>query len=63
MCEYKFVRVRLYRSFFERKPAEDYQEIVHDHARQGWRLVQIFAPGVWGYGKPRYFELIFEQAT
>jgi len=62
MYEYKFVRVGLYRSFFERKPTKDYEEIVHQHARQGWRLVQIFAPGVWGPGKPRHFELIFEKA-
>jgi hypothetical protein len=22
-----------------------YEEVVHEHARDGWRLVQIFAPG------------------
>ena len=63
MYEYKFVRVVLHKTLFERKPAEDYRQIVHDHARQGWRLVQIFAPGVQGYGKPGNFELIFEKAT
>ena len=62
MYEYKFVRVDLQRFFLERKPVEDYQEIIHDHAGRGWRLVQIFAPGLFGQGKPRYFELIFEKA-
>jgi Domain of unknown function (DUF4177) len=34
---------------------------VHEHARGGWRLVQIFAPGVAAFGAPRYYELIFER--
>ena len=46
--EYKFVRVGEYRgsALFGVRDSEReaYQGVVHEHARQGWRLVQIFAP-------------------
>ena len=45
MYEYKFVRVEL--SSFRRRPKEDYQAIVNQHAEEGWRLVQIFCPKHW----------------
>ena len=35
--------------------------IDHEHARDGWRLVQIFAPGVAAFGAAKYYELIFER--
>jgi hypothetical protein len=38
-----------------------YQSVVHEHAQQGWRLVQIFAPGMAIYGAAKYYELIFER--
>ena len=48
--------------FNVRKAArETYQDVVHQHARDGWRLVQIFAPGVAAFGAARYYELIFER--
>ena len=34
---------------------------MHEHARDGWRFVQIFAPGVAAFGAARYYELIFER--
>ena len=34
---------------------------MHKHARDGWRLVQIFAPGVVAFGAAKYYELIFER--
>jgi Domain of unknown function (DUF4177) len=37
------------------------RRIVHEHARDGWRLVQIFAPGVAVFGAAKYYELIFER--
>lgn len=61
MVDYEFVRLRLRRGLLERKPEKDYQQIVADYARRGWRLVQIFAPATWGYGRASYFELIFEK--
>ncbi len=63
--EYKFVRTGEYRASAlfgpQAKARKQYQEIVHEHARDGWRLVQIFAPGVAAFGAARYYELIFER--
>jgi hypothetical protein len=59
MYVYKFVRLHL--RFFSGKPERDYRHVVEDYARQGWRLVQIFAPGTGAYGSAKYFELIFER--
>ena len=64
-CEYKFVRVGQYRGSalfgVQDKARETYQDSVHQHAAEGWRLVQIFAPGIAAYGAAKYFELIFER--
>jgi hypothetical protein len=60
--EYKFVRVELKSGWRTDTPEEDYQNIVHDHAEEGWRLFQIFAPATSGTGWASYFELIFERA-
>ena len=63
--EYKFVRIGENRVSSLFGPAEsarrDYQDVVREHARDGWRLVQIFAPGVAAFGAARYYELIFER--
>ena len=63
--EYEFVRVGEYRgsALFGVRDSEreTYQNIVREHARQGWRLVQIFAPGTAAFGAARYYELIFER--
>jgi hypothetical protein len=64
MFEYKFVKIDLDAFFFiERKPRENHHQIIEEHARSGWRLVQIFAPAVSTIsgGTPNYFELIFER--
>jgi hypothetical protein len=63
--EYKFVRLgeNHASAFFgpRAKARRDYQQVVEEHARAGWRLVQIFAPGVAAYGAAKYYELIFER--
>ena len=63
--EYKFVRIGEYggSSLFgvRDKDRKGYEHIVHDHAKDGWRLVQIFAPGVAAFGAARYYEFIFER--
>lgn len=65
--EYKFVRLGEYRgsAFFgaHDKARKTYQDHVHAQARDGWRLVQIFAPGVAAFGAAKYYELIFERET
>lgn len=59
MYEYKFVKIEL--SSWNNKPAEDHQVIIKNHAEDGWRFVQIFAPPIKGYGIAAYFEIIFER--
>ena len=59
MYEYKFVTLNL--GWLSREPKKDYRQIVHDHAREGWRLFQILTPGTGGFGQAEYFELIFER--
>jgi hypothetical protein len=58
--EYKFVRLK--QGFFSDKPKGDYKEIIREHAREGWRLVQIFAPSTGNMGRASYFEIIFEKS-
>lgn len=60
--EYKFVRLGEGWIGVRKVAKETYQEVVHQHARDGWRLVQIFAPGIGGHGGAKYYELIFERA-
>lgn len=56
--EYRFIR--LGEGFWGVKnEAFSYEEIVHEHAEEGWRLIQIFAPGL-SVSKP-YFEVILER--
>jgi hypothetical protein len=59
--EYKFVRLGEGWLSVKRSARSDYQAEIERHARDGWRLVQIFAPGTGAYGAARYYELIFER--
>ena len=63
--QYKFVRLGDYRgsAWFgvNDKVRNGYEDVVDEHARDGWRLVQIFAPGVAAFGAAKYYELIFER--
>lgn len=59
--EYRFVRLGEGWLGARRKEIGDYQQIIHDHSQEGWRLVQIFAPGLGVHGCVSYFELIFER--
>lgn len=60
--EYKFVRLGERWLFGVRASAErDYHRVIHEHAAEGWRLVQIFAPSTGVYGASRYFELVLER--
>ena len=57
--EYKFEKIKL--NWLTSKPSRDYHDIIAQHAEDGWRFVQIFAPGIGVYGSPTYHELIFER--
>ena len=59
--EYKFVRLGEGLIVVRKEGRETYQTVVNEHAREGWRLVQVFAPGTGVYGAAKYFELIFER--
>lgn len=65
MFEYKFVRIGegVTSALFgpQEKARKEYEAVVHEYARDGWRLVQIFAPGVAAFGAAKYYELIFER--
>jgi hypothetical protein len=59
--EYKFVRLGEGWWGATSDATHSYQQQVHQHAREGWRLVQVFAPGTGVYGGAKFFELIFER--
>lgn len=59
--EYKFVRLGEGWMGARKEATETYQAKVQEHAAEGWRLVQVFAPGIGGYGAAKFFELIFER--
>ena len=45
----------------KKKARNDYEQIIHDYAKRGWRLVQVFAPSIGTNGMSKYFDLIFER--
>jgi hypothetical protein len=59
--EYKFVRLGEGWLAVKASAKAEYQEAIEEHARDGWRLVQIFAPGMGAYGTAKYYELILER--
>ena len=59
--EYKFERLGEGFMGVKKIAKESYQQVIQDHARQGWRLVQIFAPAIAGYGAAKFYEMIFER--
>jgi len=64
LYEYNFVRIELEGFWIStKKPKADHHRLIEEYAKEGWRLVQIFAPAasVMGGGIPEYFELIFEK--
>jgi hypothetical protein len=59
--EYKFVRLGEGLLSVRGEGRRTYQEVIQKHAREGWRLVQIFAPGIGAYGAAKYYEIILEK--
>ena len=62
LYEYKFIRIDLSWGIFK-EPKEDYHDVIREQGKDGWRLVQVFAPATSGYGKATFYELIFEKET
>lgn len=61
MYEYKFKKVYLKTQMGWEVPLDEYQDIIHQHAADGWRFVQIFAPSLKNTGQSSYLEIIFER--
>lgn len=64
MYKYKFIKIDLEYKAFTKKAMikEDYHEVIETHAREGWRLVQIFAPPIKSFSpEADFYELIFER--
>lgn len=59
--EYKFVRDGEGWLGARKSAEREYRQVVEQHARDGWRLVQVFAPSMGVYGATKYFELILER--
>ncbi len=59
--EYQFVRLGEGVFGVKKWAKKDYPDVVQKYAEEGWRLIQIFAPGTGGYGAAKYYELIFER--
>ena len=59
--EYKFVRLGEGWMAVRKEGKLAYQDAIEKHTREGWRLVQIFAPGIGGYGAAKYYEIVLER--
>jgi len=59
--EYKFVRLGEGILGARKEATQTYQDVIHEYAKEGWRLVQIFAPGIGGYGCAKYYEIVLER--
>lgn len=57
MYEYKYVETSLGGFFSE----PEHQETINEHAKEGWRLVQVLPTNYNGHGKPTRYEIIFEK--
>lgn len=60
MYEYKFIKLHI-EGTFKPHAEEDYSKIISDHANDGWRLHQLFAPSIGIQGLAPYIEIILER--
>jgi hypothetical protein len=64
--EYQFVRLGEKAGLFachmvSAEAQQQYQAVIRQYAQEGWRLVQVFAPGLAIDGQAAFYELIFER--
>lgn len=57
MYEYKFVEADL-GGFFS---VANHRQLIEEHAKNGWRLVQVLAFDYNVQGRPKRYEIIFER--
>ncbi|MCK5176943.1 MAG: DUF4177 domain-containing protein [Candidatus Aenigmarchaeota archaeon] len=60
MYEYETVRVEIV-GLINTKLKEDYREIIKQRGKDGWRLIQLFAPPIAGAGDAPFIDIIFEK--
>ena len=58
--EYKFVRLG-HGLLWPTKKAETYKEEIQKYAKEGWKLVQVFAPSRTILGIANFHELMLEK--
>ena len=61
--EYKFVRLGEGWTYVKKDALQTYQEVIAENAKEGWRLVQIFAPPIGGVGSgsAKFYEIVLER--
>lgn len=59
--EYKFVRVERKRGLWTAMDLTHYQQVIRQHAAEGWRFVQVFDLPRRLFGAP--CDLIFEKGA
>ena len=60
MQKYQYKYVKIKRKIFSGWE-KNYQEVIDQHAKDGWRLVEMFAPAIHGYGSATHVDLVFEK--
>jgi hypothetical protein len=60
--EYEIIRIER-KGVLNVKLEEDYREIIKKKAKEGWRLVQVFAPPMEGYGVAQFVDVILERQS
>lgn len=63
MKEYKFEKVKVKGMPGIYQKVADYKEVIHERAKEGWELVQIFTPPTSLYGAAGFIEIIFSRDT
>lgn len=58
--EYKFVRLGK-GWFWPTSEADTYREEIEKYAKEGWKLIQVFAPSRGFWGLANFHELILER--
>lgn len=61
MKEYKFERIKVKGVAGVYQKIEEYHEVIHESAKEGWELVQVFTPPTSFYGGAAFIEVIFSK--